>query len=303
VDGQPLPPTPANVKYARRVATEIGDKIRAGNFKYEDYFPDSRHGLAEDASEAQAPLLFDVFDKWLRVHELKPSTRSQYRTRINSFWKAQLTNVPVDQVRHSDILEALTAGTWKSAKSRNNELSMIRGPFELAKRDKHISENPCDGIEPKEVQQPSPDPFSQDEVGEILAHLANHRPAQILNFVQLMFDSGLRTSEGIGLRWENIDFRAREMLIEGGNVYDEETDTTKTSKARVVLLSAMPCSASRHTLSSMASTCSTTRTRERRGSTRRSPTCAASGRSRSSSWASATAGLTTCATPTPRSGS
>jgi hypothetical protein len=28
------------------------------------------------------------------------------------------------------------------------------------------------------------------------------------------------------------------MLIEGGNVYDEETDTTKTSKARVVLLSA-----------------------------------------------------------------
>jgi integrase len=28
------------------------------------------------------------------------------------------------------------------------------------------------------------------------------------------------------------------MVIDGGNVYDEETDTTKTSKARVVLLSA-----------------------------------------------------------------
>jgi integrase len=121
--------------------------------------------------------LFDVFDRWLRVHELKPSTRSQYRTRINSFWKSHLKNAPVDQVRHSDILEALSAGTWKSAKSRNNELSMIRGPFELAKRDKHIAENPCDGIEFKDVQQPSPDPFSQDEVGEILGHLANHRPA------------------------------------------------------------------------------------------------------------------------------
>jgi integrase len=58
----------------------------------------------------------------VRVHELKASTRSQYRTRIDSFWKSQLKNVPVDQVRHSDILEALAAGTWKSAKSRNNEL-------------------------------------------------------------------------------------------------------------------------------------------------------------------------------------
>lgn len=37
---------------------------------------------------------------------------------------------------------------------------------------------------------------------------------------------------------ENVDFRAKEMLIEGGNVYDEETDTTKTSRSRILLLSA-----------------------------------------------------------------
>jgi integrase len=115
---------------------------------------------------------------------------------------------------------------------------MIRGPFELAKHDKHIVENPCDAIAMKEVQRAPPDPFTMDEVREVLAHLERHRPAQILNFVQLMFFSGLRTSEGIGLRWEQIDFRRREMLIAGGNVYDEETDTTKTSKSRVVLLSA-----------------------------------------------------------------
>jgi integrase len=238
IDGEPMPPTPANVKYARRVAGEIGDKIKSGIFKYEEYFPDSLAAVADNATQPVVPLLFDVFDAWLRVADLKASTRRQYRTRISSFWKTQLKNVPVDQVRHSDILGALAAGTWKSAKSRNNELSMIRGPFELAKHDKHIAENPCGGIEPKEVQRRAPDPFSQVEIREILAHLAHHRPEQIHNFVQLMFYSGLRTSEGIGLRWESIDLRAREMLIEGGNVYDEETDTTKTSKSRIVLLSA-----------------------------------------------------------------
>jgi integrase len=238
VGGEPMPPTPANLKYARRVAVEIGDKIRSGTFKYKDYFPDSPAAVAGGEPERAVPLLFDLFDAWLRVADLKGSTRRQYRTRITSFWKTQLNNVPIDQIRHSDILEALAAGTWKSAKSRNNELSMIRGPFEMAKHDKHIDENPCAAIASKEVQSSPPDPFAQDEVREILAHLASHRPQQILNFVELMFYSGLRTSEGIGLRWENVDFRAKEMLIEGGNVYDEETDTTKTAKSRIVLLSA-----------------------------------------------------------------
>jgi hypothetical protein len=36
----------------------------------------------------------------------------------------------------------------------------------------------------------------------------------------------------------NIDFRTGETTVQGGNVHDEETDTTKSSKARAVLLSA-----------------------------------------------------------------
>ena len=79
-------------------------------------------------------------------------------------------------------------------------------------------------------------PFTLDEARLILAHLKTHRPEPIFNFIELMFFTGLRTSEGIGLRWDSIDFRTKEMRITGGNVYDEETDTTKTSKARTVLL-------------------------------------------------------------------
>ncbi|MBC7685555.1 MAG: tyrosine-type recombinase/integrase, partial [Bdellovibrionales bacterium] len=38
--------------------------------------------------------------------------------------------------------------------------------------------------------------------------------------------------------WKNVDLRRQEMLIDVANVHDEETDTTKTSQARTVLLSA-----------------------------------------------------------------
>lgn len=237
LDNSALKPTPANIKYAIRIAAEIREKVRLGTFKYADYFPDSAQAKVE-ATRVAVPLLFDVMDQWVRVHDLKASTRTQYITRVNSFWKSHLNNVPIDQVRYSDIMEALAAGTWKSAKSRNNELSMIRGPFDLAIRDGLLTANPCDEIRPKKVQRKPPDPFSLDEANMIVDHLKNHRPEPVFNFVQFMFFTGLRTAEGIALQWKNVDFQRKEMLIDAGMVQDEETDTTKTSQARTVILSA-----------------------------------------------------------------
>ena len=236
LDNGSLLPTPANIKYATRLSIEIQEKIRLGSFRYADYFPHSPFAAAETAPAA-IPMLFDVMDRWVRVHDLKSSTRRHYKIRLNSFWKKHLKNVPIDKVRYSDIMEALASGTWKSPKSRNNELSMIRGPFDLAVRDGAIAKNPCDEIEAKVVQQKEPDPFTLDEANLILAHLKAHRPEPILNFVQLMFFAGLRTSEGIALQWKNVDLRLKEMRIDSGLVQDEETGTTKTSRARTVLLS------------------------------------------------------------------
>jgi len=229
----PLAPTPSNAKYAGRLVLDIKRKIADGSFNYADYFPHSPH---REAQAESVPMLHDVMDKWLRTVEIKNSTRRTYRLRLDNFWKVALKDRPVAEVVYSDILEALKAGTWKSGKSRNNELSLISQVFELARRDKLIIENPCAEVERAAYQKPGPDPFDLGEVRRILDHLRAHRPEQILNFVQLMFFSGLRTSEGIALRWGDIDFQKREMLIDGANVYDEESDTTKTYESRIVKL-------------------------------------------------------------------
>lgn len=234
LDNAPLAPTPANAKYARRVADDVRKRVEAGTFSYAEFFPHSPRAVAALAGEV--PLVFDVADQFIRLHNVKDSTKRQYRIRLENFWKKHIKNVPIDQVRYSDILAALNAGTWKSGKSRNNELSLIKGIFDFAKRDKIIATNPCEEVARAPYQKPPPDPFDLGEVDVILSHLRAHRPEQVLNFVQVMFFTGLRTSEGIALKWANIDFRKKEMLIEGANVYDEETDTTKTFEARVVKL-------------------------------------------------------------------
>lgn len=233
LDNAPLPPTPANAKFARRKAIEIRQKIQTGSFIYADYFPHSPRALSVGNT---APLFFDVSDRWIELHDVKASTKRQYRRRLSTFWRQNLKNVPIDKIRYSDILTALNSGSWTSGKSRNNELSMIKQIFEFARRDKIISENPCEEIARSAYQKPKPDPFDIGEINAILFHLKEHRPEQILNFVQLMFFTGLRTSEGIALQWGNVDFRKSEILIDSAMVYDEESDSTKTSTSRTIKL-------------------------------------------------------------------
>jgi integrase len=236
VDNVPLPPTASNIKYATRQLKDINKAILNDDFNYADYFPHSLH--IEDQEEGVS-MLFDVIDKSIDLFDGKSSTKRQYQKRLNNFWKKTLKNQPIVKVSYSDILTALKLGTWKSGKSRNNEISLIRGVFEYARKDNLIKKNPCDEIKRAGYQKPPPDPFELQEVHVILAHLERHRPEQIWNFVQMMFFTGLRTSEGLALRWGDIDFKKREAMIDGANVYDEETDETKTYESRVIKLNAM----------------------------------------------------------------
>lgn len=234
LDNSPLLPTPANVKYARRIATEIKEKIRAGTFDFATYFPQSKNAPPQESKETKN--LHELMDLWLQVMECKASTKDQYRSRINSFWKVKLSDRPITAVKYPDLALVLSNGTWSSGKSRNNEIGMMKRFFTFCVKSGYLSENPAEGLEKGNVQKKKPDPFATEEVGLILDHLKANHPPQIHNYVEFLFFTGLRTSEAIALQWTDIDFRKKEMLIERAMVYEDESDSTKTSKARTVRL-------------------------------------------------------------------
>lgn len=235
VNGVPLAPTMANIKYATRLVAEVKAQIAAGTFDYAATFPDSK-AAPKAAGRTGDELFFDLIDRWWDTLELKPSTKTQYLQQKENFWKVHLANKPIKQFVHSDIKGALLKGTWKSNKSRNNQLSIIRGVFELAVLDKQIATNPCDGLEHATVQEKAPDPFSLKEVAQVLAGLRKWYSEQIVNYVQFQFFSGLRTSEAIALAWDDVDFNAGEVLVHEVVVYKEAQDSTKTNMARKVKL-------------------------------------------------------------------
>lgn len=230
LDNKPMAPTPANVKYARRVAAEVRDKIRSAAFNYAEYFPHSPR-----AQITEAGTLGDFLDKWYAQLDLKPSTLVTYRRMKDNFWKPQLGHLPMNKVKHSDVTTALKKGKWASGKTRNNYVSMLSSVFALALADGLVDKNPCETIEAAAWQKKKVDPFSLEEADAILNHMTDKYPEQVRNFYEFQFFTGLRTGEAIGLEWTEVDMREKTITVKQAFVVHDMTDT-KTSKERVVHL-------------------------------------------------------------------
>lgn len=230
LDNAPLPPTPANVKYARRVSAEVRAKIKNGEFVYGDYFPHSPM-----AKKVDPGTLGSFMDTWYNQLDLKASTKAGYRRMKENFWKPKLGDKPLHAIKHSDITTALKDGNWASGKTRNNYVSMLSSVFSLAIADGMIDKNPCENIEAASWQKKKVDPFSLEEANLILDHMKDKYHEQVLNFYEFLFFTGLRTGEAIGLEWTEVDLRQNTVTVKQAFVTDELTDT-KTSKERMVNL-------------------------------------------------------------------
>lgn len=230
-DGEPMRPTPANIKYAHRLAQEIKDKIRHATFVFADYFPASKR-----ATTGQGSTVGDRLDLWLDLQTaLEASTLKGYRVAVD-WWKKHLGDKNIKTLIHSDILGALAKEPTWTGKTRNNKASVLRSALDLAIRDGVIKSSPIQGLESASHQRKLPDPFSQEEAEAIIAGLATHYDEQVARYFGLKFYTGLRTSESLAVRWEWIDWRKQLMGVGQAVVLGEYKANTKTNIARQVEL-------------------------------------------------------------------
>lgn len=230
-NGEPMAPTPANVKYAERLAAEIRDKIRHGTFIYAEYFPDS-----DNATTGLGLTVSEHLETWIRLQStLADSTVSAYRIALN-FWKSEIGAKTLKSLRHSDILGALSKRPKWTGKTRNNKVSVLRQALELAMRDDLIIKNPLDGLEAAPHQKEPPDPLDHAEADRIIAHMYERYGVQIGAYFEFKFFTGVRTGESLAIRWENIDFHRRQVLVAETITDGERVKRTKTYSTRLVQL-------------------------------------------------------------------
>lgn len=227
LDGDPIRPTPANVKYAHRVAAEIKLKIEAGMFLMADYFPHAAAGTTDSTVSGA----IKHFKEAVRGEE---STLKGYRSALK-FWEAELGVKNFRALVKSDILKALKKRPNISGKTISNYVSVLRLVFQLLVDDKVLKENPIVPIDAPH-QPPEVDPFTSDEAEAIIADMRKHYAEPVFNYIEFRFFTGARPSELAALKWPNVDLRSGYFLIEETIVETLAKDRTKTFQTRKVLL-------------------------------------------------------------------
>lgn len=157
----------------------------------------------------------------------------KYRQAL-AFWESHLGGLPVDEIQYSTIATLANSQGWK-AKNRNNMLIPLRRIMETAFLDGHIEINPAERIKASKVQKEPPDPLTAEEVEKVLGYMGERFHPQIRNVFEFAIFTGMRPSEFISLRWDDIDFKHSSVRVQRARTFNCEHET-KTYKVRDIEL-------------------------------------------------------------------
>lgn len=213
-----LPPGPINKSSIQRAAVlreDIRDKIKAGDFDYAAFFPDSpKAGVSRKNAGLMRTLLqnqLETYERQVKNGQMSKSTYNGYAKVING-----------DRMRRWDSVQAseITPGMLRewigemdcTSKAIRNTLIPLRSVFEDALNDGVIEFNPFERIAlAKLIRQTAKAsdyvvrPFTYAERMTILDACRNdERPT-----FQFWFNTGLRPGELQALEWEHIDWERR----------------------------------------------------------------------------------------------
>lgn len=233
-----LAPTQTNIKYAGNLRAAIVTEIAKGTFDYAKHFPDSPRVVMFGGRRAIKLTVGEALDQHLAslCGEIASSTYRDYQSAVNYYLKPAFGDILLQNLTATEIK------TWRasllrepikiSPKRVNNILVPLRGALKDAFGDELISRNPTSLVKNLSVIIAPPDPFTKDELWEII----NTATGQARNLFQFAFFTGLRTGELIALEWGDIDWNKNVVCVRRNSVR-KEIKTTKTSAGqRDVLL-------------------------------------------------------------------
>ncbi|KRC30656.1 integrase [Acidovorax sp. Root217] len=247
-----LRPNAANLKHAARVRAQVVDEIKRGTFRFADHFPDYRNAQAhqpDSDTEARDFAAWATVWERLSARTLEHSTHLIYKRHMKAYWLPAFGHLRPERITHEMVLEHLAElaiprldlKTGKQLrglgrKTQNNILIPLRGVFELICKPPSRVQDPTEGIANQKTQKAKPDPFAPDEVDLILRELAKRYGAEVADYFEFSFFAGLRASEQIALRWDDVDLRQRTVLVWRTRVMTQDKERTKTNVERTVEL-------------------------------------------------------------------
>lgn len=216
----------AHKSTAENILLRIQADLSQDKFNLNDYFP--HHPKAKRFQKASDITIKSALEDWLnrKSRVLEISTLRDYKSSINyhlipAFGEFSLTDLTTGLIR-----------TWISNldisnKRINNVLIPLRAIYSEAFYDEIIDRNPLDRIKNLPKQSTEVEPFTFEEMNLILEACEG----QIKNIFTFAFWTGLRTSELIALKWEDINLKDGLAHIRNVRTRTGDKDHPKTSSS------------------------------------------------------------------------
>ena len=246
-----LKDTPTNRKKVEQLLAKVEAKILLDDLDYAEFFPGSKNlqklGLNKAAKNqslqpaqientqpaVETPLFNDFAEQWFEESKIqwRASHVRNVRSILDSSLKTAFGKKPIGDISKADILEfraklAKRRGRGATGvvapKTINSHMTILRMVLDEA-AERFDFETPYKNIKPLKLQKTHIEPFSLHEVQRIIDNVR----ADYCNYYTVRFFTGMRTGEVDGLKWKNVDFAKREILVRE-TLINGETEYTKT---------------------------------------------------------------------------
>ncbi|HET6439011.1 MAG TPA: site-specific tyrosine recombinase XerD [Anaeromyxobacter sp.] len=165
---------------------------------------------------------FDLFLAHLRVEKgLAPNSVESYGRDVRAYLTAlaKMGITSWGQVGRGEVRAHLTGllRAGLSARSQARALSAIRGLHRLLLRDGIASSDPTEEVDSPRAGRRLPTLLSREEVERLLVAPDPRTPAGVRDraMLELLYATGLRVSELVSLRLNDLDLEARVLLARG----------------------------------------------------------------------------------------
>jgi integrase len=210
---------------------------------------------------ASAPALSSWVESFLATYKANNVRASSFERLIESYKKILLADfaaLPLDKVTGVQIqafYNKLATDWTDSSGTEHKALSsssikkvdnVLRAAYKMAMRQRMLSYNIMDAVEPVRLRTKGMSTFSRREIGAVFLALrkikANkHNSKQRHNYhllFRMLLETGCRVGEVLALQWSDIDFKLREIHVHAsvGKTGQINAPKTKSGERKIPML-------------------------------------------------------------------
>lgn len=226
------PPTKTQLDQLDKMRSGILFDISVGVFEYSKYFPNSRSRASRQGGKTGSQITVkEALREWIVTNrrQFAKSTLIGYDNDIHNILIPTFGDLRLKDLKPQNV-RTWIAEQPCSGKRINNILVPIRCMFAEAFENELIEVNPMERIRNLKINTREPQPFTLDEIKKILFQLEG----QERNLIQFAFWSGLRTSELIELKWQDIDLLSKRVFVRRAKVNGQIKSPKTSSGIRTV---------------------------------------------------------------------